>query len=202
MGRKRKWTDQEFIEAIKDCNNFHQVARKIGAADNCKYLKRKALQMGVDITHFDSFHPYPYLVTDADLIEAWENSKTTKEIMDRIDEKYHIRQQKRQRTVWRHLKSLGLDLRKYTQLNHHRKKLEDMVGIQAVRRYIKNTRIWACESCGIKTWKDREIPLQVHHIDGNRYHNTDKNLQLLCPNCHSITDNYMWKNVKGVKVFK
>jgi DNA-directed RNA polymerase subunit RPC12/RpoP len=32
--------------------------------------------------------------------------------------------------------------------------------------------------------------LEIHHIDGNYLNNTIENLQVLCPNCHSLTLNY------------
>ena len=32
-----------------------------------------------------------------------------------------------------------------------------------------------------------KIPLQVHHTDGNYLNHDEKNLELLCPNCHSLT---------------
>lgn len=31
---------------------------------------------------------------------------------------------------------------------------------------------------------------QLHHIDGDETNNELSNLQMLCPNCHSQTDNY------------
>ena len=34
------------------------------------------------------------------------------------------------------------------------------------------------------------IPLEVEHIDGNYQNNTEENLVLLCPNCHSLTSTY------------
>ena len=43
-----------------------------------------------------------------------------------------------------------------------------------------------CEICGITTWQGVKIPLELHHIDGNHFNNDFNNLQILCPNCHSI----------------
>lgn len=55
---------------------------------------------------------------------------------------------------------------------------------------------WKCENedCGRSEWLGDKIPLQVHHINGNHYDNRLENLQLLCPNCHSKTDNFCKKN--------
>lgn len=51
-----------------------------------------------------------------------------------------------------------------------------------------------CECCGLTTWLNQEIPLELHHKDGNRHNNTIENFQLLCPNCHAFTDSYRGKN--------
>lgn len=47
-----------------------------------------------------------------------------------------------------------------------------------------------CEICGISEWQGKPINCQLHHIDGNHNNNKLENLQILCPNCHSQTDNY------------
>lgn len=47
-----------------------------------------------------------------------------------------------------------------------------------------------CEVCGLEKWNDVDIPLELHHINGNNKDNSFDNLQLLCPNCHALTDNY------------
>lgn len=47
-----------------------------------------------------------------------------------------------------------------------------------------------CERCNLTTWLGEEINLELHHIDGNHYNNNFDNLQILCPNCHSLTQNY------------
>lgn len=56
-----------------------------------------------------------------------------------------------------------------------------------------------CQSCGLSAWKDTIIPLELHHIDGDRFNNNLANLQILCPNCHAQTDNYCSKKIKGAK---
>lgn len=57
-----------------------------------------------------------------------------------------------------------------------------------------------CENCCLTEWLGEKISLELHHIDGNRFNNDLDNLQILCPNCHSMTDNYSGK--KKVKVVK
>ena len=58
-----------------------------------------------------------------------------------------------------------------------------------------------CENCGIESWLNNPIKLEVHHIKPRRLNgsntlnnlrsnNSLENLQLLCPNCHSYTENF------------
>ncbi|WP_030983578.1 HNH endonuclease signature motif containing protein [Streptomyces sp. NRRL WC-3744] len=48
-----------------------------------------------------------------------------------------------------------------------------------------------CARCGTgPEWRGRPLPLEVDHIDGDWRNNRIENLRFLCPNCHSITDNY------------
>jgi len=48
-----------------------------------------------------------------------------------------------------------------------------------------------CEECGwSKKSNDGRLPLELHHIDGNARNNCLDNLQILCPNCHSLKPNY------------
>jgi 5-methylcytosine-specific restriction endonuclease McrA len=57
-----------------------------------------------------------------------------------------------------------------------------------------------CECCLNTIWMDKPIPLEVHHKDGNKDNNNLDNLQLLCPNCHALTDNYRGKNTHKHKL--
>ncbi len=51
-----------------------------------------------------------------------------------------------------------------------------------------------CECCGLYEWRGKEIPLELHHINGDNGDNRIENLQILCPNCHALTDNYRGLN--------
>ena len=61
-----------------------------------------------------------------------------------------------------------------------------------IRRYLFERNDGKCQLCG---W-DKEnpvthkVPLQIHHIDGDCTNNKEENLQLLCPNCHSLTETF------------
>ena len=67
--------------------------------------------------------------------------------------------------------------------NHLKKRLFD-AGIKARR----------CESCGLASWQGQDIPLTLHHVDGDRHDNRLENLQILCANCHSQTDTWSGRN--------
>ncbi len=51
-----------------------------------------------------------------------------------------------------------------------------------------------CFVCGISEWNGKEIVLELEHKDGNSDNNHPKNLELICPNCHSQTSTYKAKN--------
>lgn len=45
-----------------------------------------------------------------------------------------------------------------------------------------------CEICGVSIWQGVKLPLELHHKDCNHFNNEFDNLQILCPNCHSIQE--------------
>ena len=70
-----------------------------------------------------------------------------------------------------------------------------------VRKYLLEKANYKCELCGQgkENPYSHNIPLEIHHIDGNYKHNTLDNLQVLCPNCHSLTDTYKSMNHDSVR---
>ncbi len=53
-----------------------------------------------------------------------------------------------------------------------------------------------CESCLLTEWQGSAIPLQLHHVNGQGNDNRLENLRLLCPNCHSLTDNWGGRGIR------
>jgi hypothetical protein len=47
-----------------------------------------------------------------------------------------------------------------------------------------------CEACGIAEWLGAPLPMTLHHVNGVRDDNRLENLQILCPNCHALTDSW------------
>ena len=67
--------------------------------------------------------------------------------------------------------------------------------IVCVRLVEEGYKVHKCEECEGTTWCGEAIPLELNHIDGNRYNWNLDNLELLCPNCHAQTDTYRGKNI-------
>lgn len=70
---------------------------------------------------------------------------------------------------------------------YNRTKLKERLFQEGIKEY-------KCECCGISEWQGKPITLQLHHINGIHNDNRLSNLQILCPNCHSQTENF---GIKG-----
>ena len=73
-----------------------------------------------------------------------------------------------------------------------------------VKRYLLEKHNNSCQECGWNKVNKHtgNVPLQIHHIDGDCTNNSEDNLQLLCPNCHSLTENFGSRNKNSKRVFR
>lgn len=51
-----------------------------------------------------------------------------------------------------------------------------------------------CERCGLTHWEGTRVNMQLHHRNGDGLDNRLENLELLCPNCHALTENWGGRN--------
>lgn len=115
------------------------------------------------------------------------------------------------RTINKYIKKLGLDTSHLLGQGHNKGK--NFGPKRPIADYLSNEHFIAshplrlrliaegyfehkCQRCNNIKWENELIPLELHHIDGNHKNNNLSNIQLLCPNCHSLTNNFRNKKPK------
>lgn len=89
--------------------------------------------------------------------------------------------------------------------NGEEKGMSGKYGISThIRRYLFEKYDGKCQICG---WNEEnpithKVPLQIHHIDGDCTNNKEENLQLLCPNHHSLTETFGSLNENSKRIFR
>ncbi len=72
-----------------------------------------------------------------------------------------------------------------------RQKKEFPISKAAIRRNLIERQGNCCEGCGASQWRGMPLTLELHRLKAGNY--CDVPLQLLCPNCHSVTENWRGK---------
>lgn len=63
---------------------------------------------------------------------------------------------------------------------------------KAIKTYLLEKSNYKCEECGFEGYNKltNKTILQIHHKDGDSSNNSENNLQVLCPNCHAMTETF------------
>ncbi len=155
MTVKRKWTDEQLIEAAKNARSIRQLLLALNLNPNGggnylqikEHMKRLQLQI-----NFEG--------------QAWRKGSKKPAFA---------------------AKPLSEILQRNTAVQSFKLK----------NRLIKeNILTTVCSACNLKEWLGSSIPLELDHINGDKYDNRLHNLRLLCPNCHALTPTYRGKNKK------
>ena len=148
MPKKRKYTNEELIDAVKNSQSIRSVLKKIGltpAGGNYENVKKYIDELGIDTSYF--------------LGQSILKRKTHSYKMRPLEK---VLIHKKLENTWR---------------------LKNRLLAEGIKEH-------CCEQCKRTKWQGDLIPLELHHKDGDRTNNTLENIELLCPNCHSLTDNY------------
>lgn len=70
------------------------------------------------------------------------------------------------------------------------------------KKFLIHENGYQCEKCGISEWMGEYLTLELDHVSGDSEDNSDGNVRLLCPNCHSQTDTYKAKNIGNGRYFR
>ena len=108
-------------------------------------------------------------------------------------------------------KRLETDINFYKKIGEKRKEIHkdkilnsnyDDLSFESLRYRILYEQKGCCNNCGLNKWMDKDIPLELEHKDGNNKNNIRENLEMLCPNCHALTETWRGrnKNSKRLKI--
>ena len=64
------------------------------------------------------------------------------------------------------------------------------------KKYLIEEHGHKCMICETNEWMGKFLNLELDHIDGNKNNNKLENLRILCPNYHSQTDTWRYRNIK------
>ena len=140
-----------------------------------------------------------------DILES--KDKIVKWISDKRSKSYICRELRcKQDTLNSYLTKMGLEYsgnqgdQGYRKAANRKSALEYMTN-ETVKSHILRKKLIEdgvkkdeCEECENDEWMGSPIPLELHHIDGDRFNNQLENLQILCRNCHGLTPNHSGRN--------
>jgi hypothetical protein len=119
-----------------------------------------------------------------------DEDKKKKSISAKNSEKVKISNKNRPKDFW-------IKIGEKRKENHRKEILQsnyDDLSFNRLRYRILYEQDNKCNCCGLSEWLNEPIILELEHKDGNHFNNERSNLEMICPNCHSLTNTWRGRN--------
>jgi len=150
---------EKFVQLFSESRSLTELGKKLGYS-----IKNKAIPGGVSKLLRQKIEEY-------DLDVSVLNGQGWSKGLNQDDDESIAKQTKSRETPW--------DKCFCKRSSVHNQRL--------LRRLIRSgKRQYKCEECGIIEWNGITLVLNIHHKNEIFNDNREDNLEILCPNCHSI----------------
>lgn len=206
----QKWTEEDLRQSIALSKTWKEVCDKLGLKEcGTTRLRKIADSLLIDYSHFRWNRTY----SKEELTKVVANSRSYRQVLlslgrDETGSAY--------RFVKNKIKELELDISHFSGKGWNK-------GNKSQRSYnVRPLSYWLIENstctnftslknrilregllknecyiCGQQPlWYGKPLVLELDHINGVKNDNRIQNLRILCPHCHSQTDNFAGKNCK------
>ncbi|MFF0097023.1 HNH endonuclease [Streptomyces canus] len=195
-----RYTRELLEEAARATTNWDDAVRWCGGSPtpgSRRYLRQKMAEAAVDVSHFPARWARH---TEETLREIVAVSTSVKEVVRRLGispvggNHTHIS---------RRIATLGIDTSHFVARSGGAKGSRgDLLSLRSpqdgrvpgsrlLQHLLRRGVLEICAMCGTgPQWNGKPLRLEVDHVNGDWWDNRPENLQLLCPNCHAVTDTY------------
>jgi len=214
--------DDALRRAVESARNFEEVAKILQldqGSTTRERLQKRARTLNLDTTHFIAKQPTLRRAkrrrwSDDDLQIAVRDSSTVAQVLRRIG---LIAAGGNYDQVQRRIAELAIDTTHLrgrgwnVGLKYDPRAIAPLEEVLVANRWTSShalkKRLFKaglkeprCELCG---WAERapdgRIPVELDHINGDRFDNRLENLRILCPSCHSLQPTHRGLNKKSMR---